>query len=130
MLEKLSKGKGNTCLLQERDPYEIMAVASCIKACTTFPRVLCVFCFFFLQMYLQHMEVPRPGVELELQLQPMPQLWQHLIHAVSVTCATACDNAASLIHRVRPGIKPTSSQRPCRVLNPKSHNRSSFPGFL
>ena len=35
------------------------------------------FFFFFLHLHLQHMEVPRLGGELELQLQPIPQLWQH-----------------------------------------------------
>ena len=35
--------------------------------------------FFFYRLHPQHMEVPRPGVESELQLQSMPQLWQHQI---------------------------------------------------
>ena len=32
------------------------------------------FFFGFLGLYQQHMEVPRLGVELELHLQPIPQL--------------------------------------------------------
>ena len=31
---------------------------------------------FFLWLHLQHMEVPRLGVKLELQLRLMPQAWQ------------------------------------------------------
>ena len=30
----------------------------------------------FLWRHLYHMEVPRPGIESQLQLQPMPQLQQ------------------------------------------------------
>ena len=46
--------------------------------------VLCLRCtlagleslsFFLLQPHLRHMEVPGPGIELELQLWPMPQPW-------------------------------------------------------
>ena len=37
--------------------------------------------------------VPGPGVKLELQLQPVPQPWQHWIPATSVTYAAACSDA-------------------------------------
>ena len=47
-------------------------------------------------------------VESELQLRPtQPQ--QHQIQAASATYASACVNARSLTHWVRPGIEPTSS---------------------
>ena len=59
------------------------------------------------------MEVPRPGVEVELQLRPIPQPQQHQTRVTSVTCATACSNTGSLIHWVRPGIKPASSRTLC-----------------
>ena len=36
-------------------------------------------CLFFLGMHLRHMEVPRPGLTLELQLRPTPQPQQHQI---------------------------------------------------
>ena len=49
--------------------------------------------YFFLWSHLWHMEVPRLGVELELQL---------------LVYATAWSNFRSLTHCVRPGIKPTS----------------------
>ena len=35
--------------------------------------------FFLLQLYLQHMEIPRPGAKLELQVWPTPRPWQHWI---------------------------------------------------
>ena len=50
------------------------------------------FFFGFLGPHLQHMEVPRLGVKLELQ-QP--------------TYTTAHSNTGSLTHWARPGIKPT-----------------------
>ena len=83
--------------------------------------------FFFLPFYLQHMEVPRLAVESELQLRlrPTPQPQQHRIPATSVTHTIACGNARSLTHWARPGIKPSSSQRQCQILNPMSHNRNS-----
>ena len=42
------------------------------------------------------MEIPRHGVKLELQLEPVPQPQQHQIWAASVTYAAACGNAGSL----------------------------------
>ena len=41
--------------------------------------------FFFLMATPAAYEVPKPGVELELQLWPTPQPWQHWIPAPSVT---------------------------------------------
>ena len=34
---------------------------------------------FFLWLHTWHVEVPRPGIEFELQLQPVLHLWQHQI---------------------------------------------------
>ena len=45
--------------------------------------------FFFLWPHLGHMEVPRLGVEFEVQLRPKPQPQQRQIQAA---------NAGSLIH--------------------------------
>ena len=58
------------------------------------------FYFFFLslQLHLQHMEVPRPGVESEPQLLAYtiaPAMW---IQTASVTYDTACGNAGPLTH--------------------------------
>ena len=44
---------------------------------------------WFLEPHPQHMEVPRLGVELELQLQPTLQPQQHRIRAISATYTTA-----------------------------------------
>ena len=41
----------------------------------------------------------------------------------------ACGNAGPLTHWLRPGIEPTSSWRPCQVLNPLSHGGNSSPHF-
>lgn len=68
-----------------------------------------LFFFFILRPYPQHMEVPRLGVELELQLQAyatakaMPDLniWD---------LTTASSNARFIIHWTRPSLKPESSQ--------------------
>ena len=63
------------------------------------PATLGVFVFvFFLHSHLQHMDVPRLGVEFELQLLPYPTARPHGIHATSVTCTTACSNTQSLTH--------------------------------
>ena len=53
----------------------------------------------------------------------MPQ--QHGIQTASATYVRACDNAGSLTHWARPGVKSTSSWTLCWVLNPLSHNRNS-----
>lgn len=41
--------------------------------------VFCLFVCFFLGRHLQHMEIPKLGIESELQLRSTPQLWQHRI---------------------------------------------------
>ena len=48
--------------------------------------------FFFLGMHLWHMEVPRLGVESELQL------LAYRVRAVSATCTTAHSNTGSLTY--------------------------------
>ena len=82
--------------------------------------------FFFFLNGLWHMEVPKPGAELELQLQSVPQSWQHRTQVASVTYATECTNSESLTHLVRPSIKPTSSKTQGGVLSPLSHNGNSI----
>ena len=76
---------------------------SCFVPCLFF------FFFFFLRPHLRHLEVPRLGVEMELQGLPMPRSWQHSIWAKSVTYTTACGNTRFLTHWARPGIKSTCS---------------------
>ena len=55
------------------------------------------FCFCFLGLYPRHMEVPRPGVESELQL-PIAKPQQRRIRAASVTYTATHGNARSLTH--------------------------------
>ena len=88
--------------------------------------------FFLFSPHLQHMEVPRPGVESELQLPA----------STTVTAmpdpSPICDlHHSSQQHQIfnplgkgRPGIKPTSSQTLCQVLNPLSHNGNSLWNIL
>ena len=72
-------------------------------------EVFVLFCFCFLAPQLQHMEVPRLGVELELSCQPKPQPQEQRIHAASATYTTAWGNARYLTHWARPGIGLASS---------------------
>jgi len=64
----------------------------------------CIFFFFFffvfvfLGLHPWHMEVPRLGVELELQLLAYDRRWQRRIQASSAAYITAHSNAGSLTH--------------------------------
>ena len=71
--------------------------------------------FVFLELYLRQMEIPRLGVEVELQLPAY---------------ATAYSNTRSLMDWVRPGTESASSWTLCLVLNPLNHNRNSPKYFL
>ena len=82
-----------------------------------------------LWLHLQHMEVTR--LEVELEMQPTSQPQQCMIQAPSVTYTTACGNTRSLTHRERTGIEAASSRTLRQVPDPLSHNRNSkFPVFL
>ena len=82
------------------------------------------FFFFLLGLHLRHMEVPRVGIESELQppayttATAMPDL-SHVfnLHHSSQQCW--------ILNWARPGMEPKSSQRLCRVLNPLSHHGNS-----
>ena len=89
------------------------------------------FFFFFFWLHLQHMEIPRPGMESEQQLWPTPQLLQPWIlnptyQAWDRTCASAATHTAvvrSLIHCATVGtplfplLMPGASDIPLPVLN-------------
>ena len=62
---------------------------------------------FFLGPYLRHMEIPRLGVESELELWATPQPWKHQICHI---CGKYCSfqQCWILTHRARPGIIPAS----------------------
>ena len=49
--------------------------------------------FFFLGLYLQHMEVPRLGLNQSCSCQPTPQQWQPWILATIATYPMADGNA-------------------------------------
>ena len=66
-------------------------------------------CCVFLGPHLQHMEVPRRGINQSCSCRPTPQLQQHQIWAESETYTTAHSNAGSLTCWVRPGIEPSTS---------------------
>ena len=71
----------------------------CLMCCRYHMLGVGFFFFFFLVFlapYLWHMEVPRLGIELELQLLPQPQ--QHRIQATSATYTTTHGKAQSLTH--------------------------------
>ena len=71
---------------------------------------VCIIIIFFLGPHLQHMEVPRLGVKLDLQLPAY--IW-----AVSATYITAHSNVRSLTHWARPGIESVSSRMLVRFVN-------------
>ena len=85
-----------------------------------------LFVFVFLGLYPRHMEVPRLGVESELQLPA------YTTATVTPDPRSICDLCRSLwqcwilnpLSEVR--IKPASSQKLCWVLNPLSHIRNSY----
>ena len=94
---------------------------------TTF--VIPIFFFFFLfGPHLWHMEIPRLGVESELQLPAYTIAPATPDPATSVTCTAACSNTGSLTHSARPGIESTFLWTQGLVLNPLSHNRN-YPIF-
>ena len=70
--------------------------------------VFCLF-FFFVGLHLQHMEVPRLGVQSKLRAPAYTTAavsWD-LSRVCNLT--TAHSNARSLTHGARPGIKPETS---------------------
>ena len=73
-------------------------------------KIMCFFCFcFFFQLHLWHMEVPRLGVESELQLPTYTTATAMPDRALTVNYMAALGNAGSLTHWARPGIKPATS---------------------
>ena len=89
---------------------------------------VCIFFFFtFLGPHLQHVEVPRLGIEKKLQL--LAYATATATRNPSAIFVRAHPNARSLTHWVRPGIKPTSSWilvRWTQFLLSRDGNSSSF----
>ena len=65
--------------------------------------------FVFLGLHPQHVEVPRPGVESELQLLTYTTATAMRDQSCDCDHTTAHYNTRSLTHRARSGIKPVSS---------------------
>ena len=70
------------------------------------------FSFSFSGLHPWHMEIPRPGVESELQWScwSTPQPQQHRIWTTSATYTTAYGNVGTLTHWGKPRIEPASSR--------------------
>ena len=84
--------------------------------------------FFFLNLHLQHMEVPSLGVKSELQWPAYTTVMAAPDPATSATYIAAYSNTRSLTHWPSPGIKLASSWTQHCVLNLLSHNGNSSPG--
>ena len=79
------------------------------------PLFFLLLLLLFLGPHLWHMEVPRIGVKLELQL-PAYTIAHH--------------NTRSLTHRVRPGIEPAFSWIPVRFVNHWATTGTPSPLFF
>ena len=93
-----------------------------------------LFCFFlFLGLHLQHMEVPRLGVKLELQL--LAYTTATAMSNLSSICNLCCNlrqfwgNSGSLTHWMRPGNRTHILMDISWVLNPLSHSGNSSVDF-
>ena len=69
---------------------------TCLTLCVCVCVCVCV--CFFLGLHPRHMEIPRLGVESELQLRPTPQPQQRRIRSPPVTYTTAHGNARTLTY--------------------------------
>ena len=89
----------------------------------------------YLDFLLQHMEVPKLGVKLVLQVPnyttgtatPSPSWVCNLCRSLR---QHQIGNTRSLTHWARPGIEPASSGTLHQVLNPLSHNRNAVPAIF
>ena len=96
-----------TCYMVLSQPHLLL---SSLKDCFVF-----LFLFFcFLGLHLLHMEVPRLGGEQELQLQAHATATSDLSHICDLHHSSW--QCGSLNHSVGPGVKPTSSWIPVRLV--------------
>ena len=79
-----------------------------------FPYLFFSFLFFFFFLFLgyhqQHVEVPRLGIQSELQLPAHTVATTTQVPSCVCTYTTAHINTGSLTHWLRPGIEPTSAR--------------------
>ena len=73
-------------------------VLSILRSFLLFPFHSTIFFFSILGLHLPHLEVPRQGLESELQLLAYTTAQQPRIQAVCATYSTAHGNARSLTH--------------------------------
>ena len=100
-----------TYIYRERERTYMIILVRCLfplLGCKTFIKSLILYFIYFLGLHLWHMEVPRLGVQLELQL-PANVTAITKIQAMSATYTTAHSNTRALTHWARPGMEPTSS---------------------
>ena len=84
---------------------------------------------FYLRLNLQHMEVPRLGVESATAVSlhtPQQQPQQHRIWALFSTYTTVHGNTRSSTHWVRPGINTESSWMLVRFLSLRHNGNSEY----
>ena len=82
---------------------------------------VCLFSFSFYSPTCGIWKFPSKVSNRSCRCRPVSQPWQHQIWGSLVTCAIVYGNPKSLTHWVRPGIKPSSLQTLCWVLNLLSH---------
>ena len=70
---------------------------------------VCVVCFIFLRLHLWHMEGPRLGVQLQVQILAYTTATATWDPTHSVTYTTVHGNTGPLIHWARLGTEPASS---------------------
>ena len=90
--------------------FTIIDIFKCISDSDIYIYIYIFFFFsFFLRPHPQHMEGPRLGGQLELQLLTYATATATSDRATLAIYTTANSNAGSLTHWGRPGIKPETS---------------------
>ena len=114
---KLGNGKNEAALwaLIENNPLVTLKVKNRMQnAVYTMPACIYLFTFSFSFSFFAFLEVPRLGVEPELQLPAYTTATAMRIRATSATYTTAHGNTRSpTYYCTRPGIEPLSSCRIC-----------------
>ena len=70
--------------ISKEKPLEINAIRILVLILLALLNLIYYYYYYYFWQHLQHMKVPRLGIESELQLQPMPQL--HQCQILSLLC--------------------------------------------